>query len=152
MRLIRVYLTMPREYRQVLPRVLGLVILVRIALWVLPYRVVRAFLDSLAQRPPILEPTAEDRQHWKAIVWAADTVGKRLLRKKPCLVQAHVAHWFLARAGCQTEIRIGVSMEAGEFKAHAWLEREGGIVLGGGDSPDRYTPLKPLRAEAGVAC
>jgi hypothetical protein len=146
MHLIRVFFSLPRLHRMVLPRVFGLVVLVRIALWVIPYRIVRRCLDGMIRVSPSVDPSEEDKRRWNAIIWSVDAVSKRLLRKKPCLVQAHVAHWFLARAGCDTAIKIGVAMNSGEFKAHAWLEKDGKILLGGRDSLDRYAPLVPIRA------
>jgi hypothetical protein len=60
-----------------------------------------------------------------------------------CLVQALAAKALLSRAGYPTLIRIGVAAsEDGKLRAHAWLERDGEIVIGGAGSEG----FRPLRA------
>jgi hypothetical protein len=48
----------------------------------------------------------------------------------------------LARRGCHATVRIGVARsETGELQAHAWVEVDGSIVIGGSESQKHYTPL-----------
>lgn len=60
-----------------------------------------------------------------------------------CLVQCFVGSAMLARAGCAVEIRIGVLKDPSGLPAHAWLESEGSVLLGGDVA--RYTELRPRR-------
>ena len=49
----------------------------------------------------------------------------------------------LARQGCPAAVRIGVSRDSGSLlKAHAWLESEGRILMGGA-TQEQYQPLSP---------
>jgi len=49
-----------------------------------------------------------------------------------CLATALVAQALLHRHGYQARLRIGVrGSRSGQFAAHAWLERDGLIVVGG---------------------
>jgi len=49
-----------------------------------------------------------------------------------CLAMALVAQALLHRHGYSTQLRIGVRFRPSEpFQAHAWLEHEGRIVVGG---------------------
>jgi len=49
----------------------------------------------------------------------------------------------IGRHGYPVMLRIGVARsEEGEFEAHAWIESDGVIVIGGAKSTlGRYTPL-----------
>jgi len=42
-----------------------------------------------------------------------------------CLQRTLALQWLLGRSGIQTQLRIGVRKEAGDFGAHAWLECDG---------------------------
>jgi hypothetical protein len=50
-----------------------------------------------------------------------------------CLVQALAGHILFFKYGFPTSIKIGVLSENGEFEAHAWLEHEEKVVLGGSE-------------------
>lgn len=145
MHLIKVFLTLPRGYRPVLFRALGMVVVVRLGLWVLPYRIVRDLLDRTARAESPAHSEEVLRYHRKRVVWAVGAVSQRLLGSKPCLVQALVGRWLLARRGIETEIRIGVTKNGQALLAHAWLEQGGRILLGGAESPVKYEELRPIR-------
>jgi hypothetical protein len=54
----------------------------------------------------------------------------------------------LARHGHPALVRIGVVRgEGGGVQAHAWVESEGAVVIGGAEL-DRYTPLAGLEKES----
>lgn len=62
-----------------------------------------------------------------------------------CLTQALATEFLLARRGQISSLLIGVTKtEEGEFKAHAWLESDGKIIIGGVQGSRRYTVLQPL--------
>ncbi|MEP7188965.1 MAG: lasso peptide biosynthesis B2 protein, partial [Roseiflexaceae bacterium] len=49
-----------------------------------------------------------------------------------CLVQALATQRLLKRFGEITQVRIGVRHDqTGQFKAHAWVEHHGQILIGG---------------------
>lgn len=76
------------------------------------------------------------------LVWAVRAASRRLLRKNPCLTEALALWGLLRRHGYDSHIRIGVARDQGaELEAHAWVERDGEILIGGEQSPDRYVPL-----------
>jgi hypothetical protein len=49
----------------------------------------------------------------------------------------------LGRHGHQSILRIGIARsQSGEFQAHAWVESNGMVVIGGSEaSVKRFTPL-----------
>ena len=62
----------------------------------------------------------------KAVVIAAKYVPGAT-----CLVRCLVARGMLARYGFTAQIRIGVLKDSSTLQAHAWLEKNGSILVGG---------------------
>lgn len=117
----------------------------RVALSALPYRVVvRAFEPSLR---PSVRPGADPRGTLRVAAWT----GRTFLGDRPCLTQAIAARWLLARDGYATELKIGAAMEDGEFRAHAWLEANGQVVLGGEGSGLMYQAFRPIHTPQDAA-
>ena len=73
-----------------------------------------------------------------------ETAGRNVPRAT-CLVRALAGQAFLARYGHETDLRIGVLKEQSEkrVKAHAWLESQGLVLLGG--TVGSYTAFPTLR-------
>jgi len=62
-----------------------------------------------------------------------------------CLTQALALQRLLARAGRGADLRIGVAKDgASGLASHAWLEREGEILIGDNGELDRYSPMLSL--------
>jgi len=87
-------------------------------------------------RTRTIDTGAEDR-----ILWAVAAVNRRLFPERPCLTQALAARYLLSRGGVSSVLRIGVAREGDDLQAHAWLEREGVVIIGGDQSPARYQSL-----------
>ncbi|WP_162562421.1 lasso peptide biosynthesis B2 protein [Salinigranum rubrum] len=75
------------------------------------------------------------------LVWAVDVASRTVPVETTCLPRALTGSALLARYGYASTLRIGVRREGGEFAAHAWVERDGRVVLG--DLPDleMFVPL-----------
>ena len=79
------------------------------------------------------------------IVWAVSAAGRVALGEKPCLPIAMATQWLLSRRGFSTDLRIGVMRgESGNLEAHAWVEREGLILIGDSPALDRMERLPAL--------
>ena len=77
------------------------------------------------------------------ILWAVAAVNRRLFPSRPCLTQALTARYLLARRGIPSTFRIGVTRgEDQSLQAHAWLEQDGKVIIGGQESPDAYHLLR----------
>jgi hypothetical protein len=63
------------------------------------------------------------------IVWAARTAA-RWTPAATCLSSALALQQLLCAHGHQSELHIGVARTAGDFAAHAWVEREGRVLIG----------------------
>lgn len=112
-------------------------VLVRMMLPVVPIRHLMKLAGSAGVEGPrvcMKDPAAEKR----IISWAAAGTAKRLLRDRPCLTQALVVKYFYCRRGIPSVLRLGVAKDSETFLAHAWVESEGDIVVGGRSSPRRY--------------
>lgn len=97
------------------------------------------------EREPV-RPGPPDWARANLVLWAVSAVARRVLPEKPCLTQALVARTLLRRAGVDTELRIGAARDAeAGFRAHAWLEHDGDIVMGR-TRADEYVPFAPARA------
>jgi hypothetical protein len=142
MHLLQTFLNRPSAERRLIVRATALVALVRLGLWVLPYKRVR----ELVVRPPAARAADEPRRTADEIARAVIAVSRRI-PKASCLTQALAAQRLLAREGHDARVTIGVARsEEGVFEAHAWLEHGGRVLVV--DDPDlaRFTPLQEGRA------
>jgi hypothetical protein len=81
------------------------------------------------------------RKEQRRILWAVGAVNRRLFPDRPCLTQALAARYLLSRGGISSVLRIGVARSGEDLQAHAWLERDGVVIIGGEQSPARYRRL-----------
>ena len=71
------------------------------------------------------------RREIAMVHWAIDVATRYV--GGTCLNRALAAQVLFGRLGLQTSLRIGAKTESGELKAHAWVESNGIVLLGGGD-------------------
>jgi Transglutaminase-like superfamily len=87
---------------------------------------VRFFFASDSPLPPGRRCTPEQ------VIRAAVSAGVHSPAGSTCLSNALVAQAMLHRHGYDARLRLGVKRDAnGAFCAHAWVERDGRIVVGG---------------------
>lgn len=138
--------------RRLLAEAGALLVLVRIGLWIVPFRTLRRLLPSL------LSPLPDGREERKAyeglsgaantptrVSWAIRVVSRRLPGLMTCLVQALAADAVLRRRGYAPRLRIGVrergSQGSRPLEAHAWVECDGVLVVGGLENLPDYVVL-----------
>ncbi len=109
-------------------------ITVRLLLWVAPYRWIEARLMPPPAGMPGTVPPAD--------IARAVTRAARLVPMATCLTQALAGGFLIRRAGRNAIIHFGVARGDAGFKAHAWLESDGGILIGGREAA-AYLPLAP---------
>ena len=110
-----------------------------LTLILLPSRSARHWALAKASRPVSSRSPVETPER---IAWAVSASGRRL-PGATCLAEAITACWLMRMQGTAANLRIGVTTEP-FFKAHAWVECDGRIVLGGADSTENYRSLPPL--------
>ena len=87
-------------------------------------------------------PRALSRSNTADIISAIETAS--LYAPAPsCLVRALAASWLLRLNGFNPVLRYGVTRVSDGLDAHAWIEIDGRVVLGGGFI-DQYALLAPI--------
>ena len=141
---VRSFWSLPLKSKVFLAKTIGLLGLIRLGLWILPFQTLRRLLDSLSQTSLRQTPNSNAI---KRIVDGVQ-VGSRYVPKATCLTQALAAQVMLSRRGYPATLRLGVIKdEQGHLEAHAWVESEGQIIIGGVDSPVNFVPLPPLEGK-----
>ena len=137
---LRKFLGLAPRQRWLLIKAAALLATVRLSLWLLPFPTARTLFDGMSRRSrrlaaapiPVVELAGAVEVASRFVPWAHH-----------CLTKALTGRIFLIRYGHPAEVRYGVAREAKEdFLAHAWLESEGSVVIGGSDL-GRYATLSP---------
>ena len=136
---LRKFFRLPVPERLLLVRAITLLALVRVALWLFPFRIIQLISAKVVQ-------ACATSHHGKRLpsergVWALQAAS-RYVPHATCLTQALAGQLLIAFNGTSASVRIGVAKTgAKDFEAHAWLESEGKILIGGADADQRYTCL-----------
>jgi len=112
----------------------GLLALIRVALWLVPFPRVLAGARAAAGRRGLRTAPADVGDVVTAVTRAA-----RVVPSASCLTQALAANVMLGRRGYDAALRLGARADEGTFEAHAWLELDGAAVIG--DAGDLYVPF-----------
>lgn len=145
---IRSRLALLLTERALVLRALVIVVAVRVALSCLPSgRVIRATMRLQTMRIQRSGVDAAARAGWSPErVARAVRIASRRVPRATCLTQAVSTQLLLASAGRPSRIRLGVGRDdRGAFCAHAWLEVDGVVVIGG-EELERYVRLPDLAA------
>lgn len=136
---------LPSQDRHLFVRSLLLLTIVRVGLWVLPFQTLRRLLARMSAVHA--ESPGQDHMPLERVAWAVREAS-RYVPAATCLTQALATQVLLSRRGLPVRFRIGVARGAGgEFLAHAWVECQGTIVIGGAQAHSRFTPFPPLDGE-----
>lgn len=141
MRRLRRFLGLPPDDRRLLLRAWRLEVVIRLGLWLLPFRSVRRRVASTRHRVGPAAPAEADRR----IGWAV-TSAARYVPAATCLTQALAAKVLLNDAGRGARLTIGVERDAGSLRAHAWVEGDDGVIVGDHDL-ERFTVLPSIDGE-----
>ncbi|MEM9005879.1 MAG: lasso peptide biosynthesis B2 protein [Cyanobacteria bacterium P01_F01_bin.86] len=145
----------------------GLLSIVRLGLWLMPFRTLCNVLMRI-RRPSFSSPTANrdcgdnpsspstageasdqrtptDRNVAK-LVWSIQVAGRYLPGRAKCLARALATQVLMNWYRYSSELRIGVDKTpAGEFRAHAWIEYQGRVIIGNLKDLSQFTPLIAYR-------
>lgn len=142
MKRLRRFLRLTTTERWLLIKAALLLETIKLAMHLLPFRVLRRLVDEAGKIPSGLRWVQQCSA--ERVAWAVETASRHMPGEKTCLTQALATQVLLARRGYPALLHIGVvKNEKGEFQAHAWVECEGKIVIGGHEL-ERYTPLTTL--------
>lgn len=133
---------LPAADRRLLLAAALLLPLVRLGLRALPFGSLWRMTNRLARLPFVGRAPPDQR-----VAWAVSAAGRRVPGGRHCLAQALTAYVLLGRHGPAARVRLGVSRDGPRgFGAHAWVEREGRVLVGGPDI-SHFAPLPPLEGE-----
>lgn len=141
MRLISRYKQLSSAERSLFFRALAIVAVIRVGLRLVPFRILRKWLEHFRGSPQL--SGGLDRQRIRQVAWAVEAASRRLAGTT-CLPQGMATHLLLGRLGQQSELRLGVALKpGGQLEAHAWVEVEGRVVSGGAVTGfGRFVPLR----------
>jgi len=148
MRRLRRFLGLPTADRRLLIEAALFLGVVRLGLKLLPFQTLWTLLNRMPKAR--LGPGSRDPRAAERLAWAIATAGPYLVGSRPCLPQALAAQLLLVRRGFPARLRLGVVKgDRGEVLAHAWMETEGRVVVGGSLAElARFTPLLALDAKS----
>jgi hypothetical protein len=138
-RKIRTYRNFSIAERRLVRTALPLLCFARVALWILPLRRVRSAADRLSRVRRARRDISERQVGW------AIRVASHYVPRATCLAQGVAAQILLSRYGYASRLHIGVALE-NRFEAHAWVESNGLVVVGGAEESARYTPILAMNA------
>jgi hypothetical protein len=126
---------LPGVEQRLLIRAVLLLWTLRIGLRTLPFRTVNAFVARRSQpRRTPLSPLPLAR-----LIWILAAAGRLLPGSRTCLVRALAGSILVGGQGYSPNLRLGVARTGdGRLDAHAWLECDGQVLVGGTDL-DRYS-------------
>lgn len=125
-------------------KAIPLLTIIRLGLFFIPLKTYLRLITGLAERSP--RKPSPYAQSVDVEMWALESVGKYILGDAPCLTQSLAAQWVLTRYKLPSELCIGVAKDdQGKFVAHAWVECDGRVVIGGTEEDlQRYSRLSSL--------
>lgn len=142
MRRIRRFSELSVTKRWLLIKAAFLLEMIKLAMRFVPFKVLRRLVDE-AGKVPIGRGVARGSSVGE-IAWAVNTASLHIPGEKTCLTQALAAQVLLTRQGYLSLLHIGVFKDqSGELQAHAWVECEHEVVIGGHEL-ERYTTLMTL--------
>lgn len=128
--------TLPSGERALALQALTTLSVVRLVLWLLPFRQVRVIVDRWARSATAHPGPAFARAVRRAVDRAA-----RSIPGSDCLPQALTAELMLRRAGLPAQVSIGVASDGRLLSAHAWTESAGFLVTGDGTDINQFRTL-----------
>ncbi len=127
------FITLPLQTQWLLFKVAAVLLAIHLSLRFLPFRSVYRFA-SASQRS-IQTRSEKEAFDEGRLIWAITRLSLQLLGQESCLRQALTGLYFFSRAGMRVSLRIGVRKGMGDaVLAHAWIERDGKVLLGGTDN------------------
>lgn len=119
------FIKLPSREKKLALETLFWVLTIRIMVWIFPFQYVQKKVQKIAKHLASDQKKISIQKIRSMIV----NISKYVPRAT-CLVQALVGYILYTKHGYNTKIKIGVLTENGVFEAHAWLEYQGGVVLG----------------------
>lgn len=126
MKYINQFLKLSRDKKTLLFKTLILMGIIRILLWILPFRKMQNIIKKLGN----WKIGANKKETISQLSWGVEVTSK-FIPQATCLVKALTAQILFIRSDHPSKLKIGVNKDEFEgLEAHAWLEVEDQIVIG----------------------
>lgn len=144
MRRLQSFLRLPARERFLYIHTWLLLFRIRLMLWVLPYR---RWRQIAAQMIYIEHERQLERPQIDQLTRAVKVMS-RYVPHASCLTQAIAAQTLLANQGQHSQLRVGVTQNGGKLEAHAWVQVDGRIVIGGRERVAHFSAMPTLELES----
>jgi len=119
-------------------------IIIKLYLVLLPFKTVRRIIASRSVKTT--QSSGSEAGDINHVTWAVRVASRYIPRSATCLPQALATQVLLGDLGYATELRIGLAQDQdGQIKGHAWVERQGQIIIGGSEV-SQFTLLNSLES------
>jgi hypothetical protein len=148
--LYRRFTSLDHSDRRLVLEAASLIALIWTGLRVLRFPTLRQVLDRYVRSSAAGNAFQSHATAIGQVGWAVTRVADRFPVSVTCLVQALAADAILRRRGLASELYIGVRVSrnsAVQFEAHAWVESEGEVAIGGIESLPDFTVLTQLTSQ-----
>ena len=140
------YLRLARWHLPLAGAALTAVLVVRVMLWLVPYRLVLRMVKPGHEN---LEHAGFGDLHWCHQAAMAVEVAARLVPKASCLTQALATLIVLKIHGESAKLVYGVRHDSrGHLQAHAWLETREGVLIGQTSDLSTFQPMGNMEVRA----
>ena len=129
---------LPYRQKKLLHQSYLLVLIIRICLWFVPYKKLSDWLSRFNSN------NLNEDVNWEIIKEVTHSVKSvsRFVPRATCLTQALAVKTLLDWRGQNSKLQIGVARDENQkFQAHAWIEVEGRVIIGGIADLNRYSVL-----------
>lgn len=145
MKRILKFLRLPSTDRRLLIKSAFLLGVIRLGLSLLPLKTLLGLVRGVKHERTGV--SSADNISSDRIAWAV-IVASRYVPFATCLTRAMVVQMLFAQEGYPAHLRIGVAKsEEDRLEAHAWVESQGRIVIGGLKDLSRFNLLPPLEGK-----
>ncbi len=122
---------------------------IRVGLKFLPFQRLRFLLAKVFPSNPKLYDAEQASVEIDRVLWTVRTAS-HYVRKIRCLARALATQLLLEERGYSPDLCIGFTRHPkGKMSAHAWVEYEGKVIIGGAGNMARYirVPLSAIDGE-----
>jgi len=134
------------QNRQLLVDASIILSLVRLGLWLLPFRTWQHLLMKAMHKNRLWRE--ENRVSKAKIVWAVEIASRYQFGGVRCLARALATQILFVRCDYEAQLHIGVAKsKVGDLEAHAWVESEGKVAIGKVPDLSRFQSLLKLERE-----
>ncbi len=142
---LRKFLLLPPSERGLLVSATVRLGAISLGLRLLPLQTLRRLMARVSR--PFAPLAGPDACSPDLIAWAVSVASRYVPGAGTCLPQALATQILLERQGHAARLHIGIAKDhEKQLQAHAWVESQGRVVIGGSDLR-RYTPLMGMERE-----